>query len=310
MESSIGNQSPNNSASAKTDQLLHGIDDACIYYTCKKCSSTFTCEKKDGENNFSENIDPNAPNYRICKACMLEDKFHQSIGSPGSLSDHDAGTSSSTNFLSPLTQISTSSVTRSSSDGDREEAKQQLHFLDNGNCIYTVGKTHLVALSVNPPKNTSNYQVMNLYHSMGVYDQELEMQLKDGFNDKRIEKFFVGVDVIFKTDRKTFTSIPLLCPAKVYWESPGSDRNDCEVIVGILYDANNNAFPIVAIYDAFRQYKNLAKSKTLIHTKFSRMAPTLISQEFSDEEKHNFSTELYKFLKMKSALEEKDGKYF
>jgi hypothetical protein len=167
----------------------------------------------------------------------------------------------------------------------------------------------LVALSVKAPKNSSNYNVMNFYSSIGLYDQDFEMQMKDGgVNDKRIDKLYFGVDVIYKTDRKTFTCIPLLCPAKVYWDSiVGSDQGECEVIVGISYDTNNHVYPIVAIYDAFRQFKNLAKTKTLIHTKFSRMAPTSISHDFTVAELNHFSKELFKFLCIKSAVEVREG---
>ena len=315
------NQSTDNSAADTTTesaiQRLQELEDSCTYFNCKKCSCTITYNIIDSGNFYKENIDPNVPNSGICKSCMSAEKFQQSIGrSPGNCSsseDHgDGGTFSSTTFTSPLTQ-SSSSVRSSCGAGDdgREEEEQQQQLLLDSN-VYSVGKTHLVALSVKAPKNSSNYNVMNFYSSIGVYDQDFEMQMKDGgVNEKRIDKLYFGVDVIYKTDRKTFTCIPLLCPAKVYWDSlVGSDQSECEVIVGISYDTNNHVYPIVAIYDAFRQFKNLAKTKTLIHTKFSRMAPTSISHDFTEAESDHFSKELFKFLCIKSAVEVKDGENY
>jgi len=317
MESASENQSTDNSAESTTEstfQHQQEIEEGMTYFNCKKCSCTITYNSIDSGNNYKENVDPNVPHSGICKSCTSAEKFQQSIivaGTPGysSAEDHHhgdcEGNFSSTTFTSPLTQSSSS--VRSSSAGREEEEQQQL-VLDNN--VYSVGKTHLVALSVKAPKNSSNYNVMNFYSSIGVYDQDFEMQMKDGgVNDKRIDKLYFGVDVIYKTDRKTFTCIPLLCPAKVYWDSlvGGSDQGECEVIVGISYDTNNHVYPIVAIYDAFRQFKNLAKTKTLIHTKFSRMAPTSISHDFTEAELDHFSKELIKFLCIKSAVEVKEG---
>ena len=322
MECASENQSTNISAESTTEstfQRLQELEDSFTYFNCKKCHCTVTYHIINSGNDYKENIDPNVPHSGICKSCMSAEKFQQAIvvgknqGYSSLLEDHHHGDGShfsSTNFTSPLTQSSSSVRSSSAGEGrEEEEEQQQPSFLDNN--VYSVGKTHLVALSVKAPKNSSNYNVMNFYSSIGVYDQDLEMQMKDGgVNDKRIDKLYFGVDVIYKTDRKTFTCIPLLCPAKVYWDSlvgGGSDQGECEVIVGISYDTNNHVYPIVAIYDAFRQFKNLARTKTLIHTKFSRMAPSSISHDFTAAELDHFSKELFKFLCIKSAAEVKEG---
>jgi hypothetical protein len=315
MECASENQATDNSAESTTEstfQHQQEIEEGMTYFNCKKCSCTITYNSIDGGNNYKENVDPNVPHSGICKSCTSAEKFQQSLvvtRTPGYSSAEDF---SSPTFTSPLTQSSSSSVRSSSAVGGegREEEEEQQQQSVLGNNVYSVGKTHLVALSVKAPKNSSNYNVMNFYSSIGVYDQDFEMQMKEGgINEKRIDKLYFGVDVIYRTDRKTFTSIPLLCPAKVYWDSlVGSDQSECEVIVGISYDTNNHVYPIVAVYDAFRQYKNLAKTKTLIHTKFSRMAPTSISHDFTEAELDHFSKELIKFLCIKSAVEVKEGK--
>ena len=322
MECVSENQSTDNSAESTTEstfQRQQEIEESLTYFNCKKCSCTITYNAFDSKNNYKENIDPNVPHSGICKSCTSAEKFQQSIvvtRTPGGYSSAEdyhhgdrEGNLSSTTFTSPLTQ-SSSSVRSSLVGGEGREEEEEQQQLDLNNNVYSVGKTHLVALSAKAPKNSSNYNVMNFYSSIGIYDQDFEMQMKDGrVNDKRIDKLFFGVDVIYKTDRKTFTCIPLLCPAKVYWDSlvVGSDQGECEVIVGISYDTNNQVYPIVAIYDAFRQFKNLARTKTLIHTKFSRMAPTSISHDFTDAELDLFSKELFKFLSIKSTVEVREG---
>jgi len=56
---------------------------------------------------------------------------------------------------------------------------------------------------------------MNLYESKGVLDSDLEPLIKEA-NQKRVERFYAGVDVIYKpADKKVCSCVPLLCPAKV-----------------------------------------------------------------------------------------------
>jgi hypothetical protein len=113
---------------------------------------------------------------------------------------------------------------------------------------------------------------MNLYQSIGVYDQDLEMQLKVGANEKRVEKFYAGVDVIYKTDdRKVFCCLPLLCPTKVHYDDPITCTVQSEIIVGICHHDghNSNTVAIIANYDAFHQFKNLAKSRSIVHSYFA-----------------------------------------
>ena len=91
-----------------------------------------------------------------------------------------------------------------------------------------------------PPKAiSSNFSVMNLYESHhGVLDVEFECLVKES-NDKRIENFYAGVDVIYKpTDRKVFSCVPLLCPARIYYTSSDEERDSLgqDIIVSILMD--------------------------------------------------------------------------
>ena len=165
----------------------------------------------------------------------------------------------------------------------------------------------MVAVAAKAPKNTANFSVMNLYLSISVLEPDLEQQLKEGANEKRIEKFYTGVDVIFKTDRKVFSCVPLLCPAKIYYYDVLTGNTQCEVIVDIIHDGHNSTVPVIAIYDSFQQFKNLAKSRTAIHSMFSRFQPSSIQHDFSSEELNFFSKELFKFLNIKSVLEEKEG---
>lgn len=79
------------------------------------------------------------------------------------------------------------------------------------------------------------------------------------------------------------------------------------MIVGITVDSHGNAYPIKAVYDSFHQFKNFSKERTVIHALFSRYKPISIKHNFTSEEMLLFSKELYKFLHLKTALEEKDG---
>ena len=127
---------------------------------------------------------------------------------------------------------------------------------------------------------------------------------------KKLDKFYAGIDVIYKPSGKNVCNcLPVLCPAKVYY-SLGDDKGlQCDVIVGILYDSHNIAYPITAIYDAFNQFKNLVKGRNAIHTVFGRLLPSSIEHDFTAEELNTFSQELFPFLKIKSALQEMEGRY-
>lgn len=298
------NSSENLEAFENSDENQVNDDSGCQkdsigvdYFDCKICFSTVTIDSEQ------ENIDPNLETSDICKTCKTNQKFKSTI-TEDMIEDSSASakslicssrqqetnnTSSEESLMSPLSGRSTSSDI-------------------NVVGIFAIGITHRVAEVVKAPKNASNFDVMNLYQSTGVYNSELEHQLSEG-NEKRIEKFYAGVDVIFKADRKVFSCLPLLCPAKVYYDA-AAGGSECEVIVGIIYDGHNSAIPVIALYDSFHQFKNFSKTRGVIHTQFARFKPTSIEHDFSPEELNLFSIELSKFLNIKSALEEKAGKLF
>ena len=179
--------------------------------------------------------------------------------------------------------------------------------------LFEVGKTHRVVLSAKPPAHkTGNYAGMNLYLSQNVFDPDFERLFNnEAVNERRLEKFYAGVDVIYKRDdKKIFICEPLLCPAKVFYDDPASLTTECEVIVGIFLDGHNSAVPILGVYDSFRNLKNLTKSRSSIHGLFTRHQPTSIQHDFSAEELSCFSRHLFTFLNVKSSLEEKEGKLY
>jgi len=93
----------------------------------------------------------------------------------------------------------------------------------------------------------------------------------------------------------------------VYYDDANTGKRLCEVIVGIIHDGRNLTLPIIAVYDSFHQFKNLAKSRTVVHNLFSRYQPTSIAHDFTPEELRRFSKELYNFLNIKSGEEEREG---
>jgi hypothetical protein len=150
---------------------------------------------------------------------------------------------------------------------------------------------------------------MHLYESNGVLDTELESLIKDA-NGKRIDKFYAGVDVIYKpTGRKVASCVPLLCPARVFYSVADEKDLHCDVIVGILLDSHGSPYPIIAVYDAYHQFKNLTKGRNVIHSYFGRFQPTSIVHDFTAEEFKGLSQELYSYLNIKSALQEMEGIY-
>ena len=302
----------------------HETEDVCTgndYFDCKNCGSTFWITRDQ------ENVNPNGEFSGTCKSCTAKQKFQNSLSANNDESALSTSTSSSnrrsivvsasrrssintdvvagSSFTSPLTANSSSNGAAADDDGYDERTPSAEHTTN-----YAVGDTHILFSTTKAPKNSSNFSSMNLYQSIGVYDQDLEMQLKDGANEKRIEKFYVGVDVIYKTDeRKVFCCLPLLCPAKVHYHDPITCTVQSEIIVGIFHHDghNSNTVAIIAIYDAFHQFKNLAKSRSIVHSYFARLQPTSITYDFSADERALFSKELYKFLNLKTPLQEKEG---
>jgi len=171
---------------------------------------------------------------------------------------------------------------------------------------FSVGDSHTSAVSIKPPKTaSSNYGVMHLYESHGVYDTELESLIKES-NQKRIDKFYAGVDVIYKpNDRKVCTCVPLLCPAKVYYSVAAEKDLQYDVIVGIMVDSHNSPVPVIAVFDAFNQFKNLSRGRHVIHTYFNRFQPTSITHDFTADEVNSLSQELFRYLNVKSAMQQK-----
>ena len=312
-------------ATAKEKQL-RALDEKCTYFDCKICSMTVSRMESNNECHDAENIDPNAPHSGVCKSCLANQTFHKSLPTeqhfnqstssnrPSEGSNDRAANykgyaagggdddSSSPAILSPLTTTpSTSSATTSVINNRPSKVEEG---------FFSVGKSHRVVLSAKPPAHkTGNYAGMNLYLSQNVFDPDFERLFNnEEANDRRIDKFFAGVDVIYKRDdRKTYTCEPLLCPAKVFYYDPSSSKTECEVVVGIIFDGHNSAYPIVGVYDSFRNLKNLSKSRSAIHGMFSRNQPTSIQHDFSAEELSCFTKHLFAFLNVRSSLEEKEG---
>jgi hypothetical protein len=303
-------------ATAKEKQLraLEGDESWICYFECKICFSTVTHSKANREH-YAENIDPNVPHSGVCKSCLANQNFQNSLpmdenlnqGTSSNRSTHraddgkdSAGDSSSSAILSPLTTTTTPSSNMNISIKADED-------------LFQVGKTHRVVLSAKPPAHkTGNYAGMNLYLSQNVFDPDFERLFNnEAVNERRLEKFYAGVDVIYKRDdKKIFICEPLLCPAKVFYDDPASLTTECEVIVGIFLDGHNSAVPILGVYDSFRNLKNLTKSRSSIHGLFTRHQPTSIQHDFSAEEMSCFSRHLFTFLNVKSSLEEKEGKLY
>jgi hypothetical protein len=305
---------------AAKEKQLRALKENWTYFECKNCFCTITHEKTN-QDYSAENMDPNKPHSGICKSCVANQKFQKSLPAENHLNqssssstgnivseeadddeqhDDNRNDDCASSVLSPLT------TTPSTSNNKQPTIKEEEGFL------FQVGTTHRAVFSAKPPAHkTGNYAGMNLYMSKNVFDTDFERLFNiEGANEKRIDKFFAGVDVIYKkNERKTFSCDPLLCPAKVFYDDPVSSKTECEVVVGILLDGHNSAIPIVAVYDSFRTLKNLAKSRAAIHGMFTRLQPSSIQHDFSSEELTSFSKHLFTFLNVKSSLEEKEGKF-
>ena len=171
---------------------------------------------------------------------------------------------------------------------------------------YILEDTHLVAVSVKAPNRSANYSAMNLYNSVGVLDSDLELQIQKE-NEKRVNKLYMGVDVIFKPDGKAYISYPLMCPARVFYVLNGEEK--VEIFVGIIVDGKNGCYLLQAVYDLFGGFKNLFMTKTIVHTYFQRMNPYKVSHEFSVEELELFGAQIATYMTLKTPLVEKEGLY-
>ena len=302
-------------------------DSNVVYFDCKNCFNTFTF------HSDQENADPNME-IDICKNCKAKQLFQGALSEETSESTrptnfihgpHPAASSSAAiieavaNFdaanLSPLTTRSNQQQQGDTAGGGSSSSSSSSNISCSGEPIhfppssFGIGDSHTTAVSLKPPKSiSSNFSVMNLYKSHGVLDSEFESLVLET-NEKRIEKFYAGVDVIYKpTDRKVFCCVPLLCPARVFHSSADDERElQCDVVVGILLDRHGSPFPLIAVYDAFNQFKNIVKGRYVVHTYFTRFQPSSIVHDFTAEQLKSISQELYPFLNIKSALQEMKG---
>lgn len=275
------------------------------HFDCSNCNRTVT---ECSSEQFLK---------KLCKGCVSEFEFRNAVGhqassaTPSSSKSHSTrdqlnqstnSTAAAFSNMSPLTTKSDSTphYNNSNSSGG--------FIIDDG--VFSVAHTHSIAISLKAPKNSSNYAVMNVYQSEHVYCSELEAQVKSE-NEKRTTKFYMGVDVIYRANRKAFTSYPLLCPAKVFYANEGSTSDEevstnFYVIVGIIMDPHS-AYPLIAEYDSHGAFKNLKRGKTVIHSLFSRLNPSLIEHKFDEEELELFSSLIPKFLSLKTPLEVMEG---
>ena len=79
------------------------------------------------------------------------------------------------------------------------------------------------------------------------------------------------------------------------------------VIVGIMVDYHNSPVPVIAVFDAFNQFKNLSRGRHVIHTYFNRFQPTSITHDFTADEVNSLSQELFRYLNVKSAMQQMEG---
>jgi hypothetical protein len=216
----------NSTSNVESDQNLNDTPDAVekktklddsnvAYFDCKNCLNTFTI------HGDQENLDPNAETD-ICKNCKAKQLF-QSVLSEEAIIDSTsrrrsksihsphpsaaAAAAAAADFdeteMSPLTSNpgDVQSEPRDVRLEPRSSNPRDLYFPPSP---YKIGESHIFAVQLKPPKtNSSNYSVMNLYESNGVLDPEFESLVKES-NDKRIEKFYAGVDVIY-----TETTLPI-----------------------------------------------------------------------------------------------------
>ena len=87
--------------------------------------------------------------------------------------------------------------------------------------ISRIGESHTFAIHMKLVEVLRDKPLRVLF----CFDSEFESLVKES-NEKRIEKFYAGLDVIYKpTDRKLFSCVPLLCPARVYYTSSDDERD-------------------------------------------------------------------------------------
>lgn len=288
----------------------HVNDNSIIYFDCKICQNTVSACKDQ------ENVDPNSE-PEICRNCKASQKVQNTDDTNNSiLRAPNSKTSQPVAAAVPQEEfdaVNISPLTSNNGDNNNIIGIGSSSSIASGppadlRSPFSVGDSHTSAVSIKPPKTaSSNYGVMHLYESHGVYDTELESLIKES-NQKRIDKFYAGVDVIYKpNDRKVCTCVPLLCPAKVYYSVAAEKDLQYDVIVGIMVDSHNSPVPVIAVFDAFNQFKNLSRGRHVIHTYFNRFQPTSITHDFTADEVNSLSQELFRYLNVKSAMQQMEG---
>jgi len=103
--------------------------------------------------------------------------------------------------------------------------------------------------------------------------------------------------------------VPLLCPARVYYTFSDDERNSLgqDLIVGILLDRLGSPFHLLAVFDAFGNYKNSVKGRYVISTSFNRFQPHSVVNDFTAEQTKDKSLQLCPFLKIKTAFQDMEG---
>lgn len=197
---------------------------------------------------------------------------------------------------SPLTDFTRSDLSVSTDQSSRQKASTGF-VTDDG--AFAEETTHPKSMSI-PSRVCSNFSQVTLYNSKDVFSVEVEDAIQ-AQNETSTTKFFVGVDVIYQTARKTFACVPLFCPARIFGAS-----DEVEVYVGISYDGKG-AYPISANFDSHGTFKNLAKSRNVVHTNFKRLCPTHIDHKFTDAEMILFEEGLKVFMKVKSQSDKLQG---
>ena len=251
---------------------------------------------------------------KMCKGCLAAMEFSASAvegvgGGPPLVSSNTSVTSNNSGHQlvssSPAISISRND------DGNFDDASSVLTSSPNlmftglrDDGVYNVGETHIIATQLKAPNRTSNYSIMNLYESEYIYDRDLEVRIR-GDNEKKVNKFYMGVDVIFKANGKVFTSYPLLCPASIHYILNGEESRD--IIVGIVTDNKGGVFPVLAVYDLMGTFKNVAKSKTIVHTYFQCLGPHDVKHDFNDTERDRFSLAISELFNVKDPMHEMEG---
>ena len=302
-ESKVLNEDNGGACSSNNVQYSH-------YNNCR-CGRTFTEIATEEDEGVT----------KLCKSCITEEaNFKSTVASSAALvlSSTKSFTSASfsgspskysqdpsSEFLVALSPLTNRSESSSSNQQQPSGVLDVGSLTDDGR--YILEDTHLVAVSVKAPNWSANYSAMNLYNSIGVLDSDLELQIQTE-NEKRVNKLYMGVDVIFKPDGKAYIiSYPLMCPARVFYVLNGKEK--VEIFVGIIVDGKNGCYPLQAVYDLFGGFKNLFMTKTIVHTYFQRMNPYKVSHEFSDEKLDLFGAQIATYMTLKSPLEEKEGLY-